>query len=74
MGAAHRREASTKGACKFLTCLAYVNEPFCRSDIITTPGYCLWWEYLSRTAWLPDEGGEGKKSKKQKQKNKNREE
>lgn len=61
MGAAHWREASTKGACKFLTCLAYVNEPFSHSDIITARGYCLWWKYLSRVAWLP-RGGE-KKSK-----------
>lgn len=60
MGAAQWREASTKGACKFLTCLAYVNEPFSRSDIITTRGYCLWWKYLSRMARLPH-GGERSK-------------
>lgn len=47
MGAAHWREASTKGDCRFLTCLVYVNEPFSRSDIITARGYCLWWKYLS---------------------------
>ena len=63
MGAAHWREASTKGACKFLTCLAYVNEPFSRSDIITTRGYCLWWKYLSRMARLP-RGGEKVKNDK----------
>lgn len=60
MGAAHWREASTKGACKFLTCLAYVNELFSRSDIITARGYCLWWKYLSHMAWLPH-GGEKSK-------------
>lgn len=34
-GAACRREASAKGACKFLTCPAYVNEPF----------FPLWYNY-----------------------------
>lgn len=54
--------ASTKGSCKFLTCLTYVNEPFSRSDIITARGYCLWWKDLSRVPLLPCGGG-GRKSK-----------
>lgn len=57
-GAARRREASAKAACKFLTCLAYVNEPF----------FPLWYNYdegilplvgISVSRHVPDRGWGG---------------